>query len=273
MNIGLVDLIIIIVIGLGGLVGYKNGAIKEGTKFLGFFIVIIISFILKDSLMVMLYENLPFFGFFGIIQGIDAINILFYQLVSFLIIFAALMFILKVLVVITGLVELLVKMTVFLSFPSRILGAIVGAIEFYVYLFLILYVLNMPVFNLTYVNDSTFGQKILNNTPILSSLVDDTVSVYADVWQIVKNKEGRQSKEINTMVLTSLLEHKLITLDSAKKLLDTNKIIVSDDNLLEKYKEDDNLYEELKKQYFNKKEETSSNNQEKTTINEKEILE
>ena len=249
MNIGLVDLIVIIVIILGGIVGFKNGAIKEATKFLGLFVVIIIAFLLKDKLMVALYENLPFFKFFGIIKGIDAINILLYQLISFLVIFIALMFILKVLVVITGLVELLVKMTVFLSFPSKVLGAIVGAIEFYVYLFIILYVLNMPFFNLKYINDSLLGNKILTNTPILSQLVDDTVSVYSDVWDIIKNKENRSNKEINTLVLASLLDHKLITIESAKKIVESNKIIISDDNLLDNYSDSKSFYEELKEKY------------------------
>ena len=80
MSIGLVDLIIIIVIALGAIVGFKNGIIKEGTKFIGFFAIVLISFLLKDTLTVALYENLPFFNFFGLIKGLDAINILFYQL-------------------------------------------------------------------------------------------------------------------------------------------------------------------------------------------------
>ncbi len=250
MNISLVDLIIIIVIALGGLVGFKNGAIKEGTKFLGLFIVIIISFLLKDKLMIALYENLPFFNFFGFIKGIDAINILFYQLVSFLIIFIALMFLLKVLVVLTGLVEVLVKMTVFLSLPSKILGLVVGVIEFYVYIFIILYILNIPIFNLSYVNDSMLGNKILKETPILSQLVDDTVSVYSDVWEIVKNKDNKDNKEINNLVLATLLDHKLITVDSAKKLVESNKIVISDETLLDNYKENNNYYNELKERYY-----------------------
>ena len=250
MNIGLVDLIIIIFIALGGIVGFKNGAIKEGTKFLGLFIIIIISFLLKDKLMVLLYENLPFFNFFGLIRGLDAINILLYQLISFLIIFLALMFILRVLVVITGLVELLVKMTVFLSLPSKILGAIVGAVEFYVYLFIILYVLNMPVFNLSYVNDSMIGSKMLKDTPILSDLVDDTVSVYRDVWNIIKNEDKKETKEINTLVLASLLDHKLISLESAKKLVEANKIMIEDKTLLDNYEENSSFLDDLKERYY-----------------------
>lgn len=249
MNIGLVDLIIIIIIALGAVVGFKNGAIKEATKFIGFLVIVFIAFLLKDKLTVLLYENLPFFNFFGLIKGLDAINILFYQLISFLVIFIALLFLLKVLVVITGLVELLVKMTVFLSLPSKIIGAIVGAIEFYIYIFIVLYVLNTPVFNLSYVSDSMFGNKILNDTPILSGLVNDTVSVYSDVWNIVKNKDNKNNEEINTLVLVSLLDHKLITVESAKKLVKSNKIIITDETILDNYDESDDLFNTLKENY------------------------
>lgn len=251
MNLGLVDLIIIIFIALGGIVGFKNGAIKEATKFLGLFVIMIVAFILKDKLMVLFYENLPFFNFFGIIRGLDAINILLYQLIAFLIIFIALMFILKVLVVITGLVEVLVKLTVFLSLPSKIIGAIVGVIEFYVYAFIILYVLTIPILNLTYISDSMIGNKILENTPILSDLVGDTVSVYSDVWEIIKNREDKDNKEINTLVLGSLLDHKLITIESAKKLVDANKIIISDTTILDQYENNGNFYDYLKEKYSN----------------------
>ena len=126
MNLSIVDLFIVIFIILGGIVGYKNGFIREGIHFIGVILIAIISFILKDSLMVILYENLPFFNFFGIIRGISAINILFYQLLSFIIIFAALIFALRVLLLLTGLIEWLVKLTVFLKMSSKILGVLVG---------------------------------------------------------------------------------------------------------------------------------------------------
>ena len=249
MNISFVDLIIIIVITLGGIVGFKNGAIKEGTKFLGFFIIVIISFLLKDKLMVAMYENLPFFNFFGIIRGLDAINILLYQMVSFLVIFIALLFILKVLVVITGLVELLVKMTVFLSFPSKILGAAIGVIEFYIYVFIVLYILNTPFLNLKYINDSMMGNKILKDTPILSELVDDTVTVYSDVWTLIRNKDDKTNAEVNTLVLASLLDNRLITIESAKKLVEANKIIITDKSILDNYDENNSFLEYLKNKY------------------------
>lgn len=251
MVISLVDAIIILLILMGGIVGYKNGFIKEGMQFVGMLFIVIVSFLLKDSLMVLLYENLPFFNFFGFIKGISAINILFYQLIAFLIIFLALTFILKVLIVITGFIEWMLKLTVFLKIPSKILGIFVGILEFYVYTFIILYVLNMPVFNLSYVADSKYGEAILNNTPILSTMVDDTVKAYTDVWEIIKNKDDMTNAEVNTLVLVKLLDNKLITVDSAKKLVDANKIIITDKSILDNYSDDEYFYDEILRRYNN----------------------
>ena len=114
MSLSIVDVIIVILIILGAVIGFKNGAIKEGVKFVGIIVIAIVAFAFKDDLMVLLYENLPFYNFFGIIRGLSAVNILLYQMVAFLIIFAALTFVLRVLLVITGLIEWLLKLTVFL---------------------------------------------------------------------------------------------------------------------------------------------------------------
>ena len=245
MNVSLVDVLIILMIIMGAIVGFKNGAIKEGTKFIGTFVVIVVSFLLKDHLMVLFYENLPFFNFFGVLKGLDAINVLLYQLIAFLVIFVALMFVLKVLVVITGVVEWLLKLTVFLSIPSKILGIFVGVFEFYVYLFIALYILNMPIFGLTFVSESRLGNIILEDTPILSELVEDTVEVYTDVWSVIRNRGDLSDKEVNTFVLATLLDNELITIESARELVESNYIIIEDNSILDKYEEDESLFEEI----------------------------
>ena len=64
---GIIDIIIILLILFGGLIGFKEGVIKKTTSFLGLFVVVIISFILKNYLSSFFYEYLPFFNFGGII--------------------------------------------------------------------------------------------------------------------------------------------------------------------------------------------------------------
>ena len=240
----IVDILVIVFIALGAIVGFKNGAIKTGASFIGIVLVTIISFVFKDQLMVLLYQYLPFFNFFGLIKGLTVINILFYQIVSFLIIFIALTFILKVIVGVTGILEWMLKKQIFLSLPLKIIGCVIGAVQYYIYVFLILYILNFPVFNLTYVNESQIGNEILKNTPIISQYVDGTVTTYNEVYKVLKNRKDKTNEEINTEVLIILLNNKLISVESAKKLVFQNKIFITDESILDNYEESE-MYKRL----------------------------
>lgn len=232
----IVDIIIILMILLGAIVGFKQGVIRKTTSFLGTFIVIIVSFILKNPLSVVMYENLPFFDFGGLIRGVDVINILIYELLAFIIVAAALTFILKVLLMVTGLIEKLLKMTVILSIPSKILGIFVGALEAYVYVFLALVVLNLPAFNIRIVRNSDLANTVLNDTPILSSLVGDTVDTYTEVYNILHNNKTMSEVQINEKILDIYLENGIVTVDSAQRLIDMNKIYIENTSILDKYR-------------------------------------
>jgi len=234
MNI--VDIIIILMVILGAVVGFKDGFIKRTTSFLGTFLVFVVAFMLKNPLSVVMYENLPFFKFGGLIKGVDIINILVYELLAFIIVAVALGFILKVLITITGLIEKLLKMTVFLSLPSKILGIFVGALEYFIYVFLVLVFLNLPAFNIRIVKESEYGNKILNETPILSELVGTTVDTYTEVYNIMHDNRVMSDLEINERVLDLLLEKEVITVDSAQKLVDMNKIYIENIGILDKYR-------------------------------------
>ena len=97
MDLNIVDVIIILIILLGGLVGFKEGAIKKLTSIIGLVAVVILSFMLKNYLSVFFYENLPFFNLWGLFKGIQVVNIVFYELLAFLIIASLLTIIYRVL--------------------------------------------------------------------------------------------------------------------------------------------------------------------------------
>lgn len=234
MNI--IDVIIILILLMGAVIGFKQGAIKKTVSFVGTFAIIIIAFIFKNDLSVLLYENLPFFDFWGAFKGIQVLNIILYEVIAFLVVFSLLFIVLRMLIVISGLAELLLKATIFLAIPSKILGIFVGLIEYYVYIFIVLFVISLPVFNLVNLNDSQFAGTILNNTPLLSGLADDTVEVYTEVYNIIDNRDDKTSEELNEEVLTFMLEKKAISYESAKSLIDRNKILVKDKEFIEEYK-------------------------------------
>ena len=231
MNV--VDVIIIALLILGGVAGFKAGVIKKLTDFIGMFVVIILAFYLKNYISVIMYENLPFFNFFGLINGIDTLNILLYEVIAFLVIFIALLFVLKVVLMLTGLVEKILKATVILSIPSKLLGIVVGVIEMYVYLFLILVIVSLPIFDSSFLKDSKMNNFILNNTPVLSGVSEEIIDIYGDVYNIIDNRKNKTNEQLNEEMLKVLIDKKVVTKESAKKLVDKNKIHINDKSIVE----------------------------------------
>lgn len=231
MNV--VDVIIIALLILGGVAGFKAGVIKKLTDFIGMFVVIILAFYLKNYISVIMYENLPFFNFFWLINGIDALNILLYEVIAFLVIFIALLFVLKVVLMLTGLVEKILKATVILSIPSKLLGIVVGVIEMYVYLFLILVIVSLPIFDSSFLKDSKMNNFILNNTPVLSGVSEEIIDIYGDVYNIIDNRKNKTNEQLNEEILKVLIDKKVVTKESAKKLVDKNKIHINDKSIVE----------------------------------------
>ena len=227
MNVA--DFVIIILLAFGAVEGFKTGAIKKTTDFIGMFVIVILSFTLKNNLSTIMYENLPFFSFGGFIKGIDAINILLYEIIAFLIIFAALYFILRAVLVVTGLIEKILKATVILSIPSKILGIL----ESYVYIFIVLVILTLPIFNIPFVRESRMVNFMLDETPILSSLSSEMIDIYDNVYNIVINRKDKNNEEINTEITKLMIDKKVLTKESARKLVDRNKLHINNKEILE----------------------------------------
>ena len=231
MNVA--DFVIIILLAFGAVEGFKAGFIKKTTDFIGMFVIVILSFTLKNNLSTIMYENLPFFSFGGFIKGIDAINILLYEIIAFLIIFAALYFILRAVLVVTGLIEKILKATVILSIPSKILGIFVGIIESYVYIFIVLVILTLPIFNIPFVRESRMVNFMLDDTPILSSLSSEMIDIYDNVYNIVINRKDKNNEEINTEITKLMIDKNVLTKESARKLVDRNKLHINNKEILE----------------------------------------
>lgn len=230
MNI--VDIIILILILFGAVGGFKAGVIKKTTDFVGTFVILILAFYLKNYLSVIMYENLPFFNLFGIVKGIDSLNILLYEIIAFAIVFIALLFVLKVILMLTGLIEKILKATVILSIPSKLLGIIVGAIESYVYIFIVLVIVTLPIFYAPFVKESKVANFMLNETPVLSPVSDSMISLYDDVYEIIDKRKNKTNEQLNSEILKLFINKEVITKESAKKLVEQNKIHVNDKNVL-----------------------------------------
>ncbi len=239
MNI--IDLLIIIFILIGAVVGFKRGFTSSLVNFVGVILVVIIAYFLKNPVSEFLMSFCPFFSFGGIIKGVTVLNIAVYEIIAFILVFSLLMIGLKALLMATGILETILKFTIVLGFPSKILGAIIGLIENYIMVFFVLYILSMSNFlDVGFIKDSTYREPILKNTPILSNMAESTLAVL-DEFKGLSDKytETENSNEFNLETLDLFLKYKVVTVDTVEKLDDSGKIKIEGiETVLNKYREE-----------------------------------
>jgi len=238
MNI--VDLIIIVIIAFGAIMGFKRGFTRSLVSALGFIVITVLAFLLKNPVSVFLYENLPFFKFAGIIKGVTVLNIALYEILAFIIVLAILGVLLKVLVLATSIFEKVLNATIILGIPSKLAGAVVGAIQYFVITFIVLYIMSLPVFNINIINESKMKDKILNSTPILSNLVNDSVGVINEFTSIKDKYQDNNSnaEQFNKEVLDLFLKYDIVKVESIDKLVEKEKLQINNiEEILAPYRE------------------------------------
>lgn len=216
----IIDAVILLFLLLGAVLGFKRGVIKSVVSFVGTILVVILSFWLKNPLSVFLYTYLPFFSF-----SIQAINILIYEAIAFLIVFSILFAILKIVIKISGLLELLLKLTVVLAIPSKILGAIFGFLEYYIFAFIILFILACANINSELIAESKYADLILSHSPILSNIAEDSYNAVKEFTDI--NKKNVSVSEKNEEAIQVLLQYNIISEDNLNRLNKKNKFSIT----------------------------------------------
>ncbi len=238
MPANLVDIIIILFLLMGMVIGMKRGVIKSATMFIGIIVVIILSYALKNPVSKFMYTYLPFFDFHGAFEGVTVMNIVIYEGLAFLIVFMILTALLNVLIKVTGIVETFLKFTVILGIPSKILGAIFGLLEEFIYVFVFLYFLSHITFTANYIEESKIGSKILNDTPVLSNIIETSCASFEEIYSLKEKYQNSTNKEeYNKEAFSILLKYSVITPDGAQKLLEKNKLQIKDaESIIEKYR-------------------------------------
>jgi len=221
----IVDILIIVLLIIYLFKGLKNGAIKELVTFIGGILVLVIAFALKNPVSVFLYQKLPFFNFDGIFSGISVLSIVIYELIAFLGVAAILLIIYTLIIRVTNILETILKVTVILEIPSKILGALIGLIEGLVVSFVILFI--MMQFNVTkkFIDESKYGDMVLTKTPILSNITSEVYNSLDEIYTLAENYKDRTDRDaVNLEALEILLKYKVITPENADALVDEGKL-------------------------------------------------
>ncbi len=236
MNI--VDVLIILIVACGAVIGFKRGFFKELVMTVGFLLVFIVSFIFKNPVAQILSLNLPFFEFGSAVKSAAVFNIIFYQFVAFILVFALAMLLFRILLSISGIIEKILNFTIILGIPSKLLGALVGAVEGYLIAFVVVFVLNQPMLDVGIMSGSKMKDKVLNSTPIMTQIVSNVGNTIEDVSKLMQDKSYEKDvNKFNRDAIDVMLKHKMVKVDYIEKLIEADKIKVPGINkVLDKYK-------------------------------------
>lgn len=218
------DMIIVLVLIFGFLIGFKRGFTRELVSLVGIVLITILAFIFKNPISVLLYKNLPFFKFNYLVKGSNVLNILLYEVIAFLIVFIVLFIVLKIIIKLTNLFETILKMTIVLGIPSKILGGVVGVLKSYIIVFIVLYIMSLPAFAAD-MKETKIGDFMLNHSAVLSDITGNSVKVYYEIADLIEEyKDKSNQKNFDQDALDLLIKYKAITKENAKDLIKNGKL-------------------------------------------------
>lgn len=218
------DIIIIGLLALGGIIGWKAGVLKSLVKLVGLISITILALTFKGSLASFLMDFLPFANLGGAFDGLLSINIFIYNAISFIIIFILLYCLLNIVLSITGFLDTLLKFTVVWILPSKILGAIVGVFEYWLFILVLVFTLAQFPISSDFVYTSNIAPVMMKYTPIIGPLVRTTANSMDQINELLKNNDGLTERELDLQILTRALSSGIISKDQLNRLIEEEKL-------------------------------------------------
>jgi len=230
MELAIVDIGVIAFIIIGALVGLKKGLVKEVISIIGVVLAVLIAWKLKNMVSGFLYQTLPFINLTG---ESTLLNIIIVELISLMLVLIVLLIILKFITTVTGLLDKIVGIASGLGGISKLLGMAVGFIESYVLIFFVLFFLSSFA-NLN-VDNSIVSKYILKETPVIADMVKNENESFKEIMAL-KDKYKEKDDNYNKEVFETLIKYEVISKDTAKKLVENNKIKIDNANdIINKY--------------------------------------
>lgn len=237
LNIFDVGIILLLIMFL--IVGFKNGVIRETFALIGIIAVFILSFVFKGLLGNLMCIILPFFKLSGVIEGFSVINILIYQIIAFMLVFAILLTIYEIFLKISKFIQKLVNLTIILILPSKLLGAVVSLIKGVIVLFVVFIVLMIPLKNSELFTGSTMVNQILYNTPILSQSSNNFINTVEEIYNLAEKVSNKEisTNDANLELLDMMLKHKIVNKSTVESLVKLHKLddVNNIETVLQKY--------------------------------------
>ena len=235
----ILDICLIILFLMFIIVGFKRGVIKELFSFVGIVAVFILSYVLKGIVGKYLCAYLPFISFSGVLYKLTAINILMYQLIAFILVFAILLSIYAIILKISKFLQKIINMTIVLIIPSKLFGGLVSFLECYILVFIFSLILMIPLGNNSVFNESAIIDFILYKTPILTSYTKNIVEPINEIYDLGRkvSKNKLDINDANLETLNIMLKYEIVDKETVENLIKLHKLddINNINSVLNKY--------------------------------------
>lgn len=220
------DVIIVLLLLMAGVVGLKQGVIRELISFVGIVLVFFISYSFKGVIGNFLCKFLPFFTFTGNFKGLVTFNIVIYQLIGFIILFSILMILYRLILFISKIVQKIVDATIILTLPSAILGFIVGLLNGYLIILVALLALIIPMKDVDLYNESKVKDFMLYETPIISDNIKDISMTMSEIDKLVEKIDNKtiSTNDANLQITDTMLKYKVIDAHTMKQVIALDKL-------------------------------------------------
>lgn len=235
MNI--IDVLIILFVITGAFIGFRRGFITQTVSFVGFILIFVIAFITKDYLAFILCKWLPFINInLGSVRNLVVLNILMYELIAFGVIFSLLGILFKYVMTFTEIFEAILKNTIVLALPIKLLGLVVGAIQYLLVAALIMILLMSPVFKIDIIKQSRFNKLITEKVSSKKIFGINIISAFDDI-AAVEAIDYRKHDEAELQILDIMLQNKITNINLVDSLVKSNKLEIKNiDTVLNKYR-------------------------------------
>jgi uncharacterized membrane protein required for colicin V production len=225
-DMNILDLIILIVLILFVVEGFKRGVIKEIVSLVGIIIVFILAFSLKGVIGNVLCYLMPFFEFGGAIKGFVTLNILIYQMIAFILVFCLLLSIYEICLRISKVIQKIVNMTIILLLPSKVLGALVSLIKGIILVYVLLLLVVVPFSNESWVKNSTLTNAIVFHTPVISYYTNSFIKPVKEIYDLGEDVADKNItiNKANLKALDIMLKYKVVSKRTIERLVELDKL-------------------------------------------------
>ncbi|MFF2755117.1 CvpA family protein [Psychrobacillus sp. NPDC058041] len=179
----MLDILILILLVAGFITGAKRGLVVQLIHMTGFIIALIVSYTYYKPLAEKFVLWIPFPAVTTgskltiAVESLD-LDQTFYRIIAFALIFMVVKFALHLL---ASMFDFL-KYLPILGFISNMIGAVLGFIEFYFIIFVLLYIFALLPIDIiqSFISKSSLTSWILNHTPLLSETVKNWWYIYIE---------------------------------------------------------------------------------------------